>query len=248
MMRHHLSLDAMQMTYVLKYMRKLCIPSEKMQSVLDELEYFGFADADRRKDRLYDGIPDGDFPWSYKYSLFDMRAGDIDEDHYERLYTRHFMLQMSRDMSTMFLRVCGASSMKTKHIGCQLSWINQSTAHPARSGFQHQIVVDDPAKTIDTIWNIESWPSCYIAVGTGADVDCEGNRPTIHVHFRQLMSSSDDFIFDDLPIDQYLTLKVAKKAVNNRSDLKGFYEQLRKHGMKCTAGTYDDIGYPILSF
>ncbi|KAG7339833.1 hypothetical protein IV203_025516 [Nitzschia inconspicua] len=96
MMRHHLSLDAMQMTYVLKYMRKLCIPSEKMQSVLDELEYFGFADADRRKDRLYDGIPDGDFPWSYKYSLFDMRAGDIDEDHYERLYTRHFMLQMSR--------------------------------------------------------------------------------------------------------------------------------------------------------
>ncbi|KAG7339874.1 hypothetical protein IV203_024924 [Nitzschia inconspicua] len=99
MMRHHLSLDAMQMTYVLKYMRKLCIPSEKMQSVLDELEYFGFADADRRKDRLYDGIPDGDFPWSYKYSLFDMRAGDIDEDHYERLYTRHFMLQMSRKIT-----------------------------------------------------------------------------------------------------------------------------------------------------
>ncbi|KAG7336704.1 hypothetical protein IV203_025541 [Nitzschia inconspicua] len=99
MTRHHLSLDAMQMTYVLKYMRKLCIPSEKMQSVLDELEYFGFADADRRKDRLYDGIPDGDFPWSYKYSLFDMRAGDIDEDHYERLYTRHFMLQMSHKIT-----------------------------------------------------------------------------------------------------------------------------------------------------
>ncbi|KAG7348721.1 hypothetical protein IV203_011318 [Nitzschia inconspicua] len=127
MMRHHLSLDAMQMTYVLKYMRKLCIPSEKMQSVLDELEYFGFADADVKTEYTMgylmetslgainahstkcqhlslDILAEFCFSWvkhkmspltHFTYS-FDMRAGDIDEDHYERLYTRHFMLQMSR--------------------------------------------------------------------------------------------------------------------------------------------------------
>ncbi|KAG7338773.1 hypothetical protein IV203_028309 [Nitzschia inconspicua] len=128
MMRHHLSLDAMQMTYVLKYMRKLCIPSEKMQSVLDELEYFGFADADRRKDRLYDGIPDGDFPWSYKYSLFDMRAGDIDEDHYERLYTRHFMPNVARHVDNV-RRVCGASSMKTKHMAVNFGPVRDKPIH-----------------------------------------------------------------------------------------------------------------------
>ncbi|KAG7339001.1 hypothetical protein IV203_028338 [Nitzschia inconspicua] len=182
MMRHHLSLDAMQMTYVLKYMRKLCIPSEKMQSVLDELEYFGFADADRRKDRLYDGIPDGDFPWSYKYSL----------------------------------------------------------------GFQHQIVVDDPAKR-ETHLEYRVLAELLYFGGDWADVDCEGNRPTIHVHFSQLMSSSNDFIFDDLPIDQYLILKLQKKG-NDRSDLKGFYEQLRKHGMKCTLEPMMTSATPIPLF
>ncbi|KAG7373665.1 hypothetical protein IV203_034389 [Nitzschia inconspicua] len=130
MMRHHLSLNAMQMTYVLKYMRKLCIPSEKMQSVLDELEYFGFADADVKTDYTMgypmetslgainthctkcqhlslDILAEFCFSWvKHKMSplthftcSFDMRAGDIDEDHYERLYTRHFMLQMSRKIT-----------------------------------------------------------------------------------------------------------------------------------------------------
>ncbi|KAG7338782.1 hypothetical protein IV203_028318 [Nitzschia inconspicua] len=146
-----------------------CVPSEKMQSVLDELEYFGFAVADVKTEYTMgylmetslgainahstkcqhlslDILPDFCFSWvKRKMSLihcccsFDMRAGDIDADNYERALHPTFhapnvavhgphswvaadisVPSTLGDMSTMFRRVCGASSMKTKHIGCQL--------------------------------------------------------------------------------------------------------------------------------